>query len=289
MSWEEFLTKVVMTFREGIKELGPSIQKSIRENLLDESLLEPCQIEVFDLKRTNSAIWLVVHDSDLPDMEFRIEKRDQSLDASEFSKASKFLNRFRFYGDRTKWLESALRASDYHIIFMKHTAWYATRDSTPESLGNFLLSVSNRTKQYNTIQSSTTEIKESIAKIPKEDIREELMANAKKIDSALSDIRRMDEEIGGVRKLIGTTKEFQDFRAFAADVEALKESHIYREVFDSEIKRIDEKINKGLESLNTRIEDIKAIKFWSKRTLLEITLAIWGTIVTLYAAGILKL
>ena len=83
-------------------------------------------------------------------------------------------------------------------------------------------------------------------------------------------------------------KDLQDFRVFITDIEYLKKSHVHKEVFLVEIKRLDEKINRGLEALNTRIEDLKAIKFWSKRTLLEIALAIWGAIITLYATGILK-
>ena len=54
------------------------------------------------------------------------------------------------------------------------------------------------------------------------------------------------------------------------------------------IKRLDEKIEESKETLNTRIDDLKAIKFWSKRTVLEIALTIWGAILTLYVAGILK-
>ena len=82
-------------------------------------------------------------------------------------------------------------------------------------------------------------------------------------------------------------EDFQDLRVYTTDVEYLKKTHVHKEVFLVEIKRLDEKINRGLEALNTRIEDLKAIKFWSKRTLLEIALAVWGAIVTLYATGIL--
>lgn len=109
----------------------------------------------------------------------------------------------------------------------------------------------------------------------------ELVEAGKKLEKALWEIDR-------IHKTVEASKDFQDLRAFITDVEALKKSHIHKDVFIAETKRLDEKIDRGLEALNTRIEDLKAIKFWSKRTLLEIALTIWGTIVTLYTTGILK-
>ena len=116
----------------------------------------------------------------------------------------------------------------------------------------------------------------------------ELVEAGKKLEKALREIRRMDKEIDRVHRMIGASKDFQDLRAFITDVEALKKSHIHKDVFITETKRLDEKIDRGFEALNTRIEDLKAIKFWSKRTLLEIALALLGTIATLFATGILK-
>ena len=123
----------------------------------------------------------------------------------------------------------------------------------------------------------------------------EFIEAAKKLEKALQEIGRIDKEIDRVHKIIGASKDFRDLRVFITDVDALKKSHIHKDVFITETKRLDEKIDKTLdnlntriEAINTRIEDLKAIKFWFKRTLLEIALAIWGAIVTLYAAGILK-
>ena len=115
----------------------------------------------------------------------------------------------------------------------------------------------------------------------------ELSEHTNKIDNSIRNIReleqhekrldKIEQEIGGVRKMIGTTKEYQDFRVFTTDIEELKKSHVHKQVFQSEIKRLDQ-----------RIEDLKAIKFWSKRTLLEIALAIMAVIATLYGAGVIK-
>jgi len=158
-------------------------------------------------------------------------------------------------------------------------------------------------EQVDVIERSTDGLKKSIARISEEDIRDELLAATSRIDTSLEEIKRLDEEVGRMRKLVGATKEYQDWRLLVSDVDRLKGEHVPKPVFDANVERLDEKIEKGLENLSkrveervkavdTRIEDIKAIKFWSKRTLLEIALAIWGAIVTLIVAligvGILK-
>jgi len=99
----------------------------------------------------------------------------------------------------------------------------------------------------------------------------------KKIDEYEKRISKIEEDICGVRRIIGVSKEFQDWRALTSDVETLKKKHVGKDLFESEVKRLDQ-----------RIDALKEVKFWSKRTFLEIILAIWGTIVTLYASGVLR-
>jgi len=101
-------------------------------------------------------------------------------------------------------------------------------------------------------------------------------------------VRNINREIVILRRLVDLTREVKDWKTLISDVDKLKEEYVLREVIDARIERLDEKIDNGLEALHTRIEDLKAIKFWSKRTLLEIALAIVATITSLYAAGILK-
>jgi len=140
------------------------------------------------------------------------------------------------------------------------------------------------------IRSTEEEIKEIEAeskKILDKSLRLKMLSHTGKISDSILDVKRLEQhehrlksieqEIGGVRKMIGTTKEYQDFRVFATDLEELKKTHVHKEVFESEIRRLDQ-----------RIEDLKAIKFWSKRTLLEIALSIMTVIATLYGAGVIK-
>jgi len=295
ISWEEFLSQTVTAYRKEFNKLSKRSQKLIKEKEFHNSLLRPCQIEVLDAGEKKTAVWLVVHDNNLPDMMFKIHKNVKDISVSQFLKKYEFLT--------AESLEKVLTAKySYHEIYMKDTMSGFRRDVEPQYIGNELLRWSAEPlfeQQYNIIESGTDGLKKSIAKISEVEIRDELLATTKRIDASLQEIRRLDKEIGEVRKLVGVTKEIQDWRLLFTDVGRLKDEHVPKQVFDAKIERLDEKIEKGLENLNkrvdegvkalnTRIEDLKAIKFWSKRTLLEIALAILAIISTLFATEILK-
>ena len=50
----------------------------------------------------------------------------------------------------------------------------------------------------------------------------------------------VENELGGVRKLIGVTKEYQDFTILVSAVDDLKKNHIDKQLFDEVIKRIED-------------------------------------------------
>jgi hypothetical protein len=287
VSSEEFLIEVVTSFRKEFERFTPTNQRLIKGRAFDSLPFEPCQIEVLDFGVGKAVIWLLIHDNQLPDMMFKIHKDVKSVQESEF--ASKYKTEFSMLLE--KGYEKILFIETLHILTKKKMTITMGYGTSQEITQSFLRDANEelRTEQVDLIERSTDGLKESIARIPKKDIREELLSSTKKIDKSLQEIKRIDEEFDKFRQLVGVSQEFQDWRVLVSDVHRLKGEHVPREVFDTEMKRIDEKINKGLEALNTRIEDFKAIKFWSKRTVLEIALAVWGAIVTLYAAGIIKI
>ena len=298
-SWKDFLTKVVTTFREEFKKFDPPKQKLIRERGFDELLLEPCQIEVLDYGVGKAVVMVIIHDKAFPDMMFKIHKNVKSLDVSEFAK--RYKSDFSFFLEEKYTELLQISGDSLHILSKDKLHIAIGRHSEEEVAELFLASAKKllRTEQVDVIERSANGLRKSIAKIPEKDIRDELLATTRKIDASLQEVKRLDEEIGKVRQLVGVTKEIQDWKLLVTDVDKLKGEHVAREVFETHIKRLDEKIDKGLESLviridkglealNTRIEDLKAIKFWSKRTLLEIALFVWGAVVTLYVAGVIK-
>ena len=150
-----------------------------------------------------------------------------------------------------------------------------------------ILRMRAREAKIRSIEEEIEEIATGIKKIQDESLRAKMLEHTNKISDSILDVKKLEQhelrlksieqEIGGVREMIGTTKEYQDFRAFTSDITELKKTHVHKEVFESEIKRLDQ-----------RIEDLKAIKFWSKRTLLEIALAIMTVIAVLYGAEVIK-
>lgn len=142
-----------------------------------------------------------------------------------------------------------------------------------------------------TIESKTEEIKSEAEKVLDENLRERLLKAAEEIEYSLNEMKRLDEherkisaiegEIDGVRKLIGKTKEYQDWKALVSEVAEFKKTpHVAKELFESEIKRLDQ-----------RIDALREIKFWSKRTIIDIILAVIATastiIAALFAVGVL--
>lgn len=259
------------------------MQTYIKEKAFNNSLLKPCQIEVLDFGPGETVIWLVIHDKRFPDMMFKIHEDVKNVEAGEFVR--KYKKEFSFP------LEDIDLSYDSLLVLTKDSLRSFPRLRSSLEIAKSCLRdlfLSFRDEQVNVIERTTARLKKSIAKIPEKDTKKELLANTKKIDRSLNEIRRLDEEIRKVRQLVGVTKEIQDWKLLISDVNRLKTEHVPREVFGTEVRRIDDRIDRGLEALNTRIEDLKAIKFWSKRTLLEIALAIMAVIATLYGAGVIK-
>jgi predicted transcriptional regulator len=78
----------------------------------------------------------------------------------------------------------------------------------------------------------------------------------------MQEIKRLDNEIGKVRQLVGVTKEFQDWKLLVSDVDRLKGEHVPREVFESKLRELStkieayEKIEEAYERLSTQQEKV---------------------------------
>lgn len=301
MPWKEYLSTLVETFRSYFDEMT-SEEKTIAQ--LNMTFVKPCQIEFFSFEN-DGQIMLVTLFPDSPDYIQVHEHLGKDFDFSSISKEKLSASIGRTIGEilnpqiengrakfRVVWASLAENASYYTFDNLQE------KYPDPKSFakGRFEEVLRNakdnlRTKKRSTeIKSIADQIEKlnaDIKAIKDTSLRNRMLRHTSRMDSSISSVKRLEQheqrlteveqEIGGVRKMIGTTKEYQDFRVFIADLEELKKTHIHKKVFESEIKRVDQ-----------RIEDLKAIKFWSKRTVLEIALVIWGTIVTLYASGILK-
>ena len=308
ISWQTYLTTMVDTFRKNYNTLTEG-QKAVAQ--LNTTFSEPCQIEVFSFKKPRRDMLLVSFDPKRPDKEFVIHD-EIGIDAETYvSRRAQSDNIFRKHKKGfsstltrkvlgTQWENLTKRMSVYYFDNLRkqhpdpkifaYKRFMEVHFFTRENVSRMA-----RLGQYAQLSREVDKLKTQLKQISDENLRSSALSTTEGISSRITEVKKIDEhekriekieqDIGGVRKIIGVTKEFQDWRILVSDVNRLKGEHVPKEVFESEIKRLEDKI-KGT---NTRIEDLKAIKFWSKRTLLEIALGIWGAIITLYAAGILKL
>jgi uncharacterized protein (DUF302 family) len=287
-NWDFFLIRVIEIFREKYETENTKVKEVIKDKLFDVSLLSPCQIEVLDSGR--EVVWLVVHDSNLQDMKFGIHESVKSYGESVFAR------KYDFKSLPSNFLESKPSTHDNFFIFTKQKSIDSLPGLPEEVAANFFEQLRSlaghelKGDQVAVIKSSTRGLRQSISKLPQED-RDNVEKIPERIDKALEEIKRIDEhekklssiekDISGMRHLVGVSKEYQDWRILTSDVESLKKRpYVSKELFESEVKRLDQ-----------RVDAMKEIKFWSKRTIIDVILAIVATastiIAALFAAGVI--
>lgn len=298
-SWNEYLSSFVSKFRNKFEELNSEEKFVVPLNM---TLLHPCQIEVIEFKERFWLIWVVTFDRNRHDMEYihTIAKEPTKLIADRPE-------------DYVLWktilaMHTILPEVDEHgfidwFSIDENSSVYLFGDDPrirdPEcSLVTELVkniqhfSSVKLTWQlgHERIEKITSVLKKEKGKIIEEKLPKEFLditkfpiqeltpTQIKRFEEYEQKLSLVEEEIGGVRRLIGVTKEFQDWRLLVSDVQSIKDNYINKSVFQTEIRRLDQ-----------RIEDLKAIRFWSKRTIIDILLAIAASIATLIAAGVIRL
>jgi hypothetical protein len=241
---EKCLRETIESFRESFRKLRPDEQRLAEEKGSGSSFLAPCQIEVLNFEGSETILWLVVHDDTASDMQFTFHTGIKRIEESDFAK------KYTFPVDISR-----LSSTSFHGLTILTEDWCLSLSGAerhPTMLAQVMLShlrETIRNEQVKTIERSTEGLKESITRVPEKQLREELLTNTGQIDTALKEIKRIDEDLGKVRQLVGTSKEYQDWKLLITDVDRLKGEHVPREVFDANIKE-----------LNTRIDSFKEIK-----------------------------
>lgn len=295
-SWNEFLTDYIKSWRSSFEKMSAEEKKLAFDSHYAKYLFtEPCQIEVIALKKPFHVLWIVDHDENRNDMEFIVHSDVETDFNSFFNQRRKedpaWFKRFKEIVPRTKIKDPHLGKSslwsfgkDFFFIFFN----YDIRKEDPKILGaaevSFIRQDSLKAAEREAIGIKTEEIKSEAGKIPDKYLRSSLLKAAEEIENSLSELKRLESheqkiaalegEIKGVRKLIGTTKEYQDWKLLVSDVETFKRTpYIKKALFDSEIRRLDQ-----------RIDALKEVKFWSKRTIVDVALAVIAAASTIIAA-----
>jgi hypothetical protein len=280
INWNEYLTKIIEISRQSYEV--ERVKNLVKDRFFDSSFLPPCQVEVLDSGR--EVIWLLVHDTKRKDKEFEIHHNVKNYGESEFARTYKLKTLPETF------LESKPSNVAQLWIFTKQRT-FSGLSGDPEDVADQILETlmtwaryELREDQVNAIRRSTSGLRESASRLEQKEMRDYVEKFAKKIDRALEEIKRIDEhekklvsvekDIVGVRRLVGVSQEFQDWRTLASDVTALKKKPLVSQgIFTSEIKRLDQ-----------RIDALTEIRFWSKRTIVDVVLAAVATASTIIAA-----
>jgi len=298
-SWNEYLSSFVGKFRNSFEQLSFEQKSVVPPNI---AFLSPCQIEVIEFEKRFWFTWIVTFDRKRPDMEYTLIRAEEptkliterpedyllwkailamhailpqrhmhglidwfTIDENssvylfgddprekdpECNLATELVRNIRFFSTgKLAWKFEHKRIEKITSVLRKEKGRIIEEALPPESL--------------------------DITKLP---LQEPTPAQVKRFEKYERKLSLVEQEIGGVRRLIGVTKEFQDWRLLVSDVLTIKRDYTTQSIFQSEIARLDQ-----------RIEDLKAIRFWSKRTLVDIILAIIALIATLIAADVIHL
>jgi hypothetical protein len=300
----DFISKYISLWREALDTLSHKKSTIIRNYLNSghsdfSSYCSPCQIEVVTFKAKHKLLWIVTHDSGRQDAEITIVEEQPNI-TSFFEKQKidnpvwyrRFNKIIRDYeGDDGAYTSSWSYGKDFTYIISEDN--YLSDDVAKVLAYQFktMMSWIIRFEQRQLIDRKTEDIKNEAEKVVDVDQRSRLIRAAEEIKESLGKLKNLEKqdqrisaiegEITGVRKLIGESKEYQDWRLLVEDVAEFKRCQpIKKDLFESEIKRLDQ-----------RIDSLKEIKVSSKRAALEVVLALVAAsstiIAALLAAGII--
>jgi len=306
--WQKFLQRVVTAYRDRMDALSEEERYTLLHLLptyrLAQNLVlyEPCQIVVFTFSPSIRTSFLVLHDPSHPDCEFfsyegisdlLLFEKNATREHPFWLKAARSLAFFAGWHGRGLSFSEEGALAYFEGQEARSSPDYVMNElfgSAQDWLRESLIHLGTRR-----IQETTGELRQDAMSITQKEIRTRVLESTGAIEVALRQMRRLDplersvtaiqEEIKGVRTLIGATKEFQEFRVLTSEVDRLSREHVSKDVFDETVRRLDQQ----LEALTTRFNDLRETKFWSRRTLIDIALGLIAAISTIYAAKLARL
>lgn len=303
-SWEKYIKSNVLKFRELYSGLPEGIRVDLKKTAFYRIRLnKPWQIVVVTFAKYTDSFFFISNSQENPDMEIIVYENIELADFWRNEQRQEKLNEL-FGEEGINFIKSYfmphLGAPNHYWTFWDSKTVILNFSFDPRTIKNGIALLLfgivkqvvdgiRREKQRKKIKSTVTDLKRFAEGIPETvQLKKKIIESTKRLEGQIKNLnKKFEEEVSVLRDLVGA-EEHLGWRAFSFDIKRLKETHLEKEVFDTHVRRLDEKIENKTEALNTRIEDLKAIKFWSKRTLLEIALTVWGSIMTLYVSGILK-
>ena len=113
-----------------------------------------------------------------------------------------------------------------------------------------------RKKQSKKIESTVNNLKRNVEALPNDsEFKRQIMRTIINLDSQMKELdKRVDEEVLEFRKLVGNSEGLLDWKMYSGDMDFLKKTHVTKEIFTSEIKRLEDIINIRIDSIQSIIE-----------------------------------
>ena len=229
LSWEKYLANMVDSFREHYDKLTAEEKSEAQLNL---TFAKPCQIEVFSFRSPRVDMLLISLNPTRPDKEFNITENITNTKAFILKRAE---DDAIFTKHRAKFIEitkrerknlgfrswSSLEKNLSVYIFGNFRRAYAEPKSYAEARFNMVkreiekrMSSKERFSKYDDINTEINGLKKQLEKISNPQIRNNTLASTQEISTILDEVKKIEEygeridkieqDIGGMRKLVGT-------------------------------------------------------------------------------------
>lgn len=248
ISWQSYLSRFVDNIREAYKAelLGEGLELEVLEKtepgIKRTAFVKPCQIDVFEFSSVSKVLWIVRNEKNEPDKEFRVVEgiKESPRDFSTSKKYKKYDDAFSF----AEWNEedfgqhlfkdgpNILVSSSSHYDAMLF--FYNPRETNPQDLvihmfHRYRTSTFRSVERFR-IEESTSKIRDEVKKSLKTEVSPPILNAMKSIEDSLLKLKKIDEheqkltsiedEIVGVRRLIGT-KTFGEWKTLLSEIDKL--------------------------------------------------------------------
>lgn len=269
MSWEEYAKSSISDFRAFYERLSQHSKNLIEEYKERFFYLPtiPCQIILIDFCKPYPKCIIVLHIPQGQDLEtIAFLNITQEAFSSESQKEPKLLkllgkasvkalaNEVRHLVDHQMsttdfWITShrKIETADGFMLMVRGDQPSLSRNQVSDALiGNLRWDLNRvfKKEQRERIDKTFNDLQRNVERIPETiELKKTIMEATGKLKAQLDQTdKRLDDEISGMRILVGTSETYKEWRALVADVDRLIREHVPREVFDAKISELNNQI-----------------------------------------------
>jgi len=268
-TWKEYIRSNILDFRNKFHDL-PEEVRELRPHLA-ALIAKPTQVVVFQPTDSELTHMLILHSENSPDMDtivyegmtsqelavqaseqhpewrplVNLNKVKHAITHSAHSRGGYFWER-RYYDNSLLW-----------TFGFDPRSGGTPMGTLSKMLSNEVNDLLKTQREREKIEETVGDIRRDVEAIPeKVELRNKIIEATGRLEEQIKKLdKKYEEEISGFRKIVGTTKEFQDFRVFTTDVTDLKKSHVPREVFDAKVSELHTRIN-SLSEMKTEYDKL---------------------------------